>query len=394
MNIKLPENVLNILRILKENDREGFAVGGCIRDLLMGIEPHDYDITTDATPEEIRQFFNDYKVIDTGIKHGTVTVRMNGHNYEVTTYRTESAYSDHRHPDHVFYSKSIKDDLSRRDFTINAMAYNPDKGLIDLFDGRRDLRKGVIRTVGNASERFEEDALRILRAIRFAGRYDFTIDQKTSEAILQKSSLLAFVSSERILSEFNGILLCQHPSQYLITYKTVFLQFLPELDISDDELKMLDKLNCDLITRWGFLFSDESQSNIILKRLHADSDTVSKVTQLARYSNLHINNDIDFLNLLIETGHQQMDRLLEIWKAKNDDPDIDRLSAWNHQFADAPLSVSELAINGNDLLELGYAGKDIGNILHDLLIETGLGSISNQHEELIEHVKKTAQVPN
>ena len=180
--MQLPEGARFILRTLSENGHEGYCVGGCVRDALLGLQPKDYDICTDASPEEMQRIFAGQRVIETGLKHGTLTVLYDGEPYEVTTYRVDGDYADHRHPDTVTFVRELSADLARRDFTVNAMAYNPERGLVDLFEGRKDLESRVIRCVGEAYRRFDEDALRILRALRFAAVYGFSIEEETANA--------------------------------------------------------------------------------------------------------------------------------------------------------------------------------------------------------------------
>ncbi|MBQ4254010.1 MAG: hypothetical protein II712_04195, partial [Erysipelotrichaceae bacterium] len=204
--IKLPEDVIYILQKLHDNGCSAFAVGGCIRDHLLNLQPKDYDITTEASADRVKEIFSSHHLIDTGLRHGTVTLRLNHQSYEITTFRTDGEYQDHRHPESVCFSSSIEDDLSRRDFTINAMAYSPFDGLIDLFGGQKDLQQGIIRTVGDPLRRFDEDALRILRALRFASRYQFEIEEGTSKAIHQQKDLLKLISRERILAEIREIM--------------------------------------------------------------------------------------------------------------------------------------------------------------------------------------------
>ena len=204
MRIDLPKNVENIIEKLEENGFEGFAVGGCVRDSMLKKEPKDWDITTNALPEEMKKIFK--KTFDTGIAHGTITVLMDGVGYELTTYRIDGNYSDGRHPDSVSFSKSLSEDLCRRDFTINAMAYSHKKGIVDLYEGQEDLKSGIIRAVGDPNKRFDEDALRMLRAIRFSAQLGFQIEKATFDAINEKSSLLSNVSKERIFVELNKTL--------------------------------------------------------------------------------------------------------------------------------------------------------------------------------------------
>ena len=201
MNIKLPKDVKLILSKLNEHKYEAYIVGGCVRDSLLGLAPHDWDICTSALPEQIIEVFNGYRVIPTGLKHGTVTVIINDSQYEITTYRIDGEYEDNRHPKEVSFTNSLKDDLSRRDFTINSMAYNPSVGLIDYFDGQNDLDRKIIKCVGNPNKRFNEDALRILRSLRFSSTYGFYVEKETNNAIHQNVNLLNNISNERIQNE-------------------------------------------------------------------------------------------------------------------------------------------------------------------------------------------------
>ena len=200
-NIILPEAVRKILKKLAQAGFEGYAVGGCVRDSLLGREPHDWDVTTAARPEEVKKVFADGRIIDTGLKHGTVTLLTDSGPVEITTFRTEGIYSDSRHPDRVSFVADVHEDLSRRDFTVNAMAYSPDRGLRDDFGGQEDLRAGVLRCVGDPDRRFREDALRILRAARFAARYGFRIEEATAAAMLRNRELMLRLSPERVFAE-------------------------------------------------------------------------------------------------------------------------------------------------------------------------------------------------
>ncbi|MBR0153830.1 MAG: CCA tRNA nucleotidyltransferase, partial [Lachnospiraceae bacterium] len=205
----IPANAELILRSLEEAGHEAYIVGGCVRDALLGREPQDWDITTSALPEQVQALFR--RTIDTGIQHGTVTVMFGKEAYEVTTYRIDGEYHDGRHPDQVTFTRSLEEDLKRRDFTINAMAYNPKRGLVDLFGGQKDLAERVIRAVGDARERFSEDALRMLRAVRFAGQLGFAIEEGTLEGIRALAPTLAKISQERIREELTKLLLSPQP---------------------------------------------------------------------------------------------------------------------------------------------------------------------------------------
>ena len=229
MLIHLPEEVKVILHTLQGAGCEAYAVGGCIRDSLLGRTPDDWDITTSARPEETKALFG--KTIDTGIQHGTVTVMRHGRGYEVTTYRVDGEYEDGRHPKEVTFTASLEEDLKRRDFTVNAMAYNEEDGLVDLFGGRQDLERKIIRCVGEANERFEEDALRIMRAVRFSAQLGFTIEERTKEAIRGHADRLRQVSAERIQVELTKLVTSPNPDFLRIAWETgITAVVLPEFD--------------------------------------------------------------------------------------------------------------------------------------------------------------------
>jgi len=231
--MKIPENVEIILDKLEEHGYEGYAVGGCVRDMILGREPGDWDITTSAKPEQVKALFR--RTIDTGIQHGTVTVMLNKEGYEVTTYRMDGEYEDHRHPKEVLFTPNLLEDLKRRDFTINAMAYNPKTGMVDAFEGQKDIEEKCIRCVGTASERFDEDALRMLRGVRFAGQLLFDIERETLNAIREKAPTIVNVSAERIRTELTKLLVSDGADRLMLAVETGLSQyFLPELN------KMLD----------------------------------------------------------------------------------------------------------------------------------------------------------
>ena len=229
MVIKLPQEVRTILHTLQRAGYEAYAVGGCVRDSLLGRTPEDWDITTQAKPEETKALFS--RTIDTGIQHGTVTVMMHGRGYEVTTYRVDGEYEDGRHPKEVAFTAELKEDLRRRDFTINAMAYNEEQGLVDAFGGKEDLKAGIIRCVGDPDERFTEDALRIMRAVRFSAQLGFVIEERTKSAIRGHASRLSQVSAERIQVELTKLLVSPHPQFLRTAWESgITAQILPEFD--------------------------------------------------------------------------------------------------------------------------------------------------------------------
>ena len=207
MKLKISPAACHVVTELQAAGFEAYIVGGCVRDRLMGIKPHDFDITTEAFPAETSESFHDCDIILTGLKHGTVTVVYEGENIEITTFRTDGEYLDNRHPENVTFVRNISEDLSRRDFTVNAMAYNPDEGLIDLFDGEKDIEHKIIRCVGDADTRFNEDGLRILRAMRFASVLEFEVEEKTADSVIRNRDLLKNISVERIYAELTKLIL-------------------------------------------------------------------------------------------------------------------------------------------------------------------------------------------
>ena len=228
--IELPERVKEILDTIMEAGYEAYAVGGCIRDSILGRKPNDWDITTSASPYEIKELFR--RTVDTGIQHGTVTVMMDKEGFEVTTYRIDGDYKDGRHPSEVTFTASLKEDLRRRDFTINAMAYNEQNGLVDIFGGMQDIADGVIRCVGEPRERFSEDALRIMRAVRFSAQLGYQIEEKTKAAIEELAPTLKKISAERIQVELVKLVTSKHPEELLTAYETgITSVILPEFDL-------------------------------------------------------------------------------------------------------------------------------------------------------------------
>ncbi|MBP3617239.1 MAG: CCA tRNA nucleotidyltransferase [Lachnospiraceae bacterium] len=262
MVIELPKQVKQIITTLQEHGYEAYAVGGCVRDAMLGKEPQDWDITTSALPMQVKSLFR--RTVDTGIQHGTVTVLLDKEGFEVTTYRVDGKYEDGRHPKEVAFTASLTEDLKRRDFTINAMAYNEKEGLVDLFSGAEDLDRGIIRCVGVAKERFSEDALRILRAFRFSAQLDFTIEEETLAAAKELAGTLRKISAERIYAELTKLLLSEHPGRLLTAY---------ECDITEVILPEFDRM-CETPQRHPAHYT-----NVGLHSL----DTVRTVKQMSEY---------------------------------------------------------------------------------------------------------------
>jgi len=379
MHITLPTKVKQIISKLEKADFEAYAVGGCVRDSILGRSPEDWDITTSAKPEEVKRLFS--TTIDTGLQHGTVTVVIEKEGFEVTTFRLDGDYTDGRHPDRVAFTSSLTEDLRRRDFTINAMAYSEKTGLIDEFDGERDLEDGVIRAVGEAKERFSEDALRMLRAIRFAGQLNFKIADETFDAIKELSPNIAKVSVERIAKELEKLLLSGNPEYIALVYETgIFSVIAPEVAMlfengeisastkalsraSFPEKKELYQIRLAIFLEG--LGADKAAN--LLKRLKLDNDTINTVKKLLELSLREVeNNETDMRRTVKEAGHKMMPLLLEMRRAKGlkDNKDLYQTVIDNGYCT----SISELNINGKDLMDAGIPkGALIGSTLERLL---------------------------
>lgn len=377
-NINIPTKVETIIECLELNGYEAYIVGGCVRDSLLGKIPNDWDITTNATPNEIINIFE--KTIPTGIKHGTVTVLVDNILFEVTTYRIDGEYSDGRHPDSVKFTESINKDLSRRDFTINAMAYNPQKGVVDIFDGCKDLDKKLIRCVGNPSIRFEEDALRMLRAIRFSAQLNFTIEETTINSIKEKSPLIKEVSIERIQSEINKILLFDSSKLYLLKKVRLLEYIIPEIcDDLSEILIFTNNIESNLHLKLTMLFRNMSldSTHYVLRRLRYDNKTINRVLILSKYRDYNIELDrISIKRILNKLGDLTLfEDLIKLKMANlsNKDPEI--LNLLNIQKRANIIiqqkecfMIKDLALNGKDLISIGVnRGREIGETLDKLL---------------------------
>ena len=399
----LPQDVQFIIDTFKENSYEAFIVGGCVRDTLLNREINDYDITTNALPDITISLFD--KTIPTGLKHGTITVLLNKEPYEITTYRVDGEYTDSRRPDEVKFVTHIKEDLSRRDFTINALAYSPYFGFKDFFNGKDDLEKKLIKSVGDANKRFNEDALRMLRGIRFASQLSFTIEEKTFDAIKLNSELIRHVSYERINVELIKTLLSNNPSAGIIMlYETGLLEnIFPSLyskyfDIPHFEknIKTLDNLSDFIPSKLTYMikscFKDISLADFskALKKLKCDNKTLTNCISL--YSNSLGYFDIDDISS-IKLYLSNIDKSL-INKILNYDKVIcdGNLQLLEKQFIiqnilknNEPLTIKDLAINGSDLIE-EYdlkAGKILGDILASLLLEVFKNPDINEKSTLL-----------
>ena len=393
MNINIPSDVQFIIDSFYNNGYEAFMVGGCVRDALLNKMPMDYDITTSAPPEVTEKLFS--KTIPTGIQHGTITVVINNIPYEVTTYRTEGNYVDNRRPDKVDFVTDIKEDLSRRDFTINAFAYNNKSGLIDYFSGISDLNNKIIKSVGIANDRFNEDALRMLRAIRFSSQLDFSISTETYNAISNNASLLTNISYERIRVEISKILLSNNTFKGLTMLdETGILSYiLPELTI--DINPNIDLVPNNISCKLAALFKDYNVDLVssILRRLTFDNSTINKTLILIKHY-----NDIDLCNsksdckrLISETGPENIFDLISLYESiEMANINIFRNHVTSILDNKDPLYIKDLNINGDTLTkELNLAsGKIIGDILNHLLDLVIDDKINNDASSLLIEASK------
>ncbi len=437
--MNLPVNVKEIITTLENAGYEAYAVGGCVRDTLLNKEPDDWDITTSATPEEAKALFP--RTIDTGIQHGTITVLMGKETYEVTTYRIDGEYEDSRHPKEVIFTSNLLEDLKRRDFTINAMAYNDRSGIVDAFDGMKDLENKIIRCVGNPRERFTEDALRMMRAVRFSGQLGYEIEPATAEAIKELAPTLSRISAERICTELVKLMMSDHPDYLKKAYELGMTKvFMPEFDdametiqnnphhcynVGEHILHSLTNVRKDKVLRLAMLFHDlgkartrttdekgidhfyghvEESARIaddIMKRLRFDNDTRHKVVKLVKYHDLDMAlTPKGVRKAIVKLSEELFPLLLEVQRAdfmaqsmyKRDEKEaelaeIERLYARILEEQNC-VSLKTLAVTGSDLIAAGMKpGKEIGEVLQKLLEEVLEEPALNTKEVLLEKAK-------
>ena len=436
MKIKVPKDVKYILSKLIENNFKAYIVGGCVRDIILNKEPKDYDITTNAKPEEVIKLFD--KVILTGIKHGTVTVILNDENYEVTTFRVDGEYIDQRHPNEVKFVTSLKEDLSRRDFTVNAMAYNDIDGFKDYFNGLNDLKNKIIKTVGNPEKRFLEDALRMLRAIRFSAQLNFQIEEDTLNAIKKLKDNITKISKERIREEFNKIII-YNPRKIDILRKCGLLEFIIKemknaygfdqnnmyhiYDLYMHTIICMENIDAELHLRLTMLLHDLGKletkttdengishfyghekysieiAKRVLKELKYDNNTIEKVLILIKYHDYHLKNKASVKHILNIIGEELVYDLLKVKRAD--------ILGKNSLYKEAQLknlldiekclnniienkecfNIKQLKISGNELMEIGLKGKEIGEMLNYLIDMVIEDKAINDTEELIKLAK-------
>lgn len=380
----IPKEAVTALEILEKNGFEAYLVGGCVRDFLLGRIPNDYDITTNAVPEQIIEVFSDYKTIPTGIKHGTVTVIIEKFQIEITTYRKDSRYSDNRHPDSVEFTPSLKEDLARRDFTMNGIAMNRNQNIIDMYNGREDMQKRIINCIENPDRRFDEDALRILRALRFASQLDFSIEKNTSGSIHRNAENLRNISAERINTELEKLLSGKNPYSILKEYEDVIQIFIPEYTYSECILKK--NTDSQLIRRSAF-FLNISPVYDIMKRLKYSNRDINDTVKLTEYFSADISSKTSLKILLNNIGEELVSVLLDFKNAcgentKKSELMLDEILD-NHEC----YLISQLDINGRDLMSMGISGVLTGKILNTLLDRVIHDEIPNNKSVLEEYVK-------
>lgn len=419
MKIILPDKVEQIIRTIQGAGFDAYAVGGCIRDSILGRTPNDWDITTSAKPEEVKKLFP--RTIDTGIQHGTVTVMIQKEGFEVTTYRIDGEYEDSRHPKEVTFTADLTEDLKRRDFTINAMAYNDKEGLIDVFGGMKDMEDKIIRCVGEAAERFSEDALRVMRAVRFSAQLGYAIDDHTKDAIRELAPTLKNISAERIQAELIKIAVSPNPDFLRIAYETgVTRAVLPEFDrmmetkqnnphhcysVGEHTLTAMKHIKADKVLRLAMLFHDiakpqtftvdeegvahfhghpeagAAMTKEILKRLKFDNDTTDKVTRLVKFHDYPISlTPKGMRRAVYKIGEDIMPCLFLVkqadllaqsgYKREEKQEELKRLQGIYEQVLEenSCVSLKTLAVTGNDLIASGMKpGRELGEVLNRLL---------------------------
>ena len=441
----LPDNVKKIIALLQGASFKAYAVGGCVRDAIMEREVSDYDITTSAQPYEVERVLSENKIkfFETGLKHGTITAVIEHIPYEITTFRSDGEYLDNRRPESVEFVTDIKEDLSRRDFTVNAIAYNDEEGFVDLFGGREDIDKRIIKAVGNPDKRFQEDALRIMRALRFASQLGFSIEEKTERAILSNKELLKNIANERIYKELVKILLGDGCEEVLLKYRDVIAVVIPELiptfdfpqnnkwhlyDVYTHSVKSLSLTPKKDYMRLAMLFHDigkpqckttdeegsdhfhghakigAEQARIILRRLRVSNEILFKTKSLVEYHSDYLSNKrktikkrmkilgedliFDFIDFQIADLKSHNPSL-----AENEIKALEEIRKTTAEIIESkePYSVKDLDINGFDLINLGFEGKEISDVLEKLLSEVIANPEKNNKEILINISKRLMQ---
>ncbi len=433
LTIKLPETIKFVLGKLEKNGFSAYAVGGAVRDYILGNPATDWDVTTSALPDETEKVFSGLKVIKTGIKHGTVTVIVNGCPVEITTFRKESGYTDNRHPDNVEFVSDLAEDLKRRDFTVNSLAYNEKEGLIDLYGGLSDLKNEIIRTVGDPRERFSEDALRILRAVRFSSKLGFTIEEKTYAAAKELKENLKNVSAERIFSEFTKTLCGKNVKNALLFYHEIITEIIPEMkpcvgfeqhskwhlyDVYEHIVRSVEYIRPTAELRLTMFFHDigkpdcfftrdgeghfyghpevsAEKTDKILRRLKAPTAFREEVVFLVKNHDVRLSDsEIKNRKKLNEIGKERFFLLLDVKKADNaaqgtalaekEGKEIDKIRAIAEKIIEngEVYDIKQLKISGEDLIKTGFSGKEIGEEMEKLLNACMENNLGNDEESL------------
>lgn len=428
-----------ILNLLEKAGYEAYFVGGCVRDSIMGRSFHDIDITTNALPDEIIKVFHGYKIIPTGIKHGTVTVIYDATPYEITTYRIDGKYTDSRRPDSVEFTTSLREDLARRDFTINAVAMDLRENICDFFGGTDDIEKRIIRCVGNPEKRFEEDALRIMRALRFSSQLGFEIAPETAKAVHSMKNSLANISRERITEELDKLICGKNCINVLMEYSDVIATIIPEFEkcigfeqhspyhkytVWEHIVRAVNFAPCDnLKLRRALLFHDIAKpvcakfdetgrghfkkhaetgaemTQKIMKRLRYDGESINYAVTLIAHHSEKILTKTDVKKMMSAIGDRLFFELMEMKKcdnfAKNDfvhdeNTAFDKLIAEGHRIIEQNecRNLHMLAVNGNDLIKIGLSGAEIGETLNKLLNLVIEEKIFNEHDTLLNYIKR------
>ena len=394
VRIQLPYEVEWVIGKIRDAGYEAFAVGGCVRDTLLGRTPEDWDVTTSARPEAVKAIFE--RTVDTGLQHGTVTVLKNRKGYEVTTYRIDGEYHDGRHPDSVKFTPNLLEDLKRRDFTINAMAYSHETGIVDEFGGMEDLKAGIVRCVGRPEDRFTEDALRLLRALRFSAQLGFEIEESTYAAIKTIAPNLAKVSKERVQAELTKLLLSAHPEQILLLKETgLSAQIVPGFDavFAPALFSKLSQLPAEKSLRWaGFLLCQrEKQAEAVLKGLKMDNETIGNVSRMIEGAKETLPLEKPAVRRAMSryTPYQLEGALkLKELMGSPDAEEIRRLREEIIRDGDC-VSLKDLAVKGRDLLEAGVErGPMVGEILNHLFDLVLLHPEKNDRELLLKEVRR------
>lgn len=397
MDFSIPAYIMTVLDELYNNNFEGYLVGGCVRDAMMGKIPHDFDLTTNALPDEMLSVFKYYRIIETGIKHGTVTVVSAGENVEITTYRIDGEYLDNRRPETVSYTRNIHEDLSRRDFTVNALAYSPKDGLVDMFGGIDDLYEKVIRCVGDADKRFNEDGLRIMRALRFSSVLDFDIENETCESIHRNKNLLKNISAERIYTELKK-LVCGTKAKKIITeyadvFETVFPMISTDIEKFVANADKVESVSANPSLRLASLLFGFENSTVrkFMNSLKPDNKSLFKVSELNIMSQKEILCDKVFIrHLMGKYDEKFIEMLAELKKVHCPDFEYNKfIKVYNSQKEFNPcVSLKDMNFTGSDLIALGVKrGPVIGEIMNKLLELV----ISDQCENEFESLKLYAQ---